>query len=56
MTALRERHNMQYKSKAVGINVGDVVMIKGKSKKKRKWKISVISDFKVKMVKYEVHE
>ena len=34
VTTLRERHNIQHKSKAVDINVGDVVMIKGESKKK----------------------
>ena len=43
VTALRERHNMQYKSKAVRINVGDIVMIKGESKKGGKWKICIIS-------------
>ena len=35
--AVRERHNTQYKSKAVNINVGDVVMINGESKKREKW-------------------
>ena len=35
---------MQYKSKAVNINVGDVVMIKGESKKRGKWKIGKISE------------
>ena len=44
MTALRERHNMQPKSKAVNINVGDLVMIKGESKKKERWKIGIISE------------
>ena len=44
MTALRERHNIQHKSKAVDINVGDVVMIKGESKKKGRWKIGIISE------------
>ena len=43
VTALRERHNMQPKSKAVNINVGDVVMIKGESKKRGRWKIGIIS-------------
>ena len=43
VTALRERHIMQYKSKAVNINVGDVVMINGESKKRGKWKIDIIS-------------
>ena len=43
MTALREIHNMQYKSKAVNINVGNVVIIKGESKKRGKWKIGIIS-------------
>ena len=33
VTALRERHNMQHKSKAVTINVGDVVMIKIKNRR-----------------------
>ena len=31
----RERHNMQYKSKAVNINVRDVVMIEDEIKKRR---------------------
>ena len=44
LTALRERHNMQHKSKAVNINVGDVVMIKGESKKRGRWKIGIISE------------
>ena len=44
MTALRERHNMQYKSKVVNINVEDIVMIKGESKKKGRWKIGKISE------------
>ena len=43
VTALHERHNMQHKSKAVNINVGDVVMIKGESKKRERWKIGIIS-------------
>ena len=37
------KDNMQHKSKAVNINVGDVVMIKDESKKSGKWKISIIS-------------
>ena len=44
MTALRERHNMQDKSKAVNINVGDVVMTKDESKKRGKWKIGMINE------------
>ena len=44
MTALRERHNMQDKSKAVNINVGDVVMIKDESKKRGKWKIGMVNE------------
>ena len=44
MTALRERHNMQHSSRAVNINVGDAVMIKDESKKRRKWKIGIISE------------
>ena len=44
VTALRERHNMQHKSKAVNINVGDVVMMKGESKKRGRWKIGIISE------------
>ena len=43
MTALRERHSMQHKSKAVNTNVGDVVMIKDESKKRGEWKIGIIS-------------
>ena len=43
MTALRERHNIQYKSKAVNINVRNVVIIKDESKKRGKGKISIIS-------------
>ena len=57
MTELHERHNMHYKSKAVKINVGAVVMIKGESKKRGKWKIDIISElFQGKMIKYDVHE
>ena len=44
VTALYERHNMQHNSKAVNINVGDVVMIKDEIKKRRKWKIGIISE------------
>ena len=44
--AVRERHNTQYKFKAVNINVGDVVMINGESKKREKWKIGIISEGK----------
>ena len=44
VTALRERHNMQYKFKSVNINVGHVVMIKDESKKRGKWKIGIISE------------
>ena len=44
VTALREWPNMQHKTKAVNINVGDVVMIKGESKKKGRWKIGIISE------------
>ena len=44
VTALRERHNMQHKSKAVNINVGDVVMMKGEIKKRWKWKIGIITE------------
>ena len=43
VTALRKRHNIQYKSIAVSINVGDVVMIKGESKNREKWKIGIIN-------------
>ena len=43
MTALRERHNMQHISKAVKVDLGDVVMIKGESKEREKWKIGIIS-------------
>ena len=35
---------MQYTYKAVNINVGDVVMIKGESKKRGKQKIGIISE------------
>ena len=43
--ALRERHNLQYKSEAVNIIVTDVVMIKCESKKEREnWKIAIISE------------
>ena len=35
---------MQYKPEAVNISVGDVVMIKGESKKRGKWKIGIISE------------
>ena len=44
MRALCERHNMQHKSKAVNINMGDVVMIKDESKKRGKWKIDMINE------------
>ena len=35
---------MQHKFNAVNTNVGDVVMIKDESKKRRKWKIAIISE------------
>ena len=35
---------MQHESKAVNINVRDVVMIKDESKKRGKWKIGIISE------------
>ena len=35
---------MQHSSRAVNINVGDAVMIKDESKKRRKWKIGIISE------------
>ena len=45
VTAFRERHNLQYKSKAVNMIVRDVVMIKGESKKERQnQKIAIISE------------
>ena len=44
VTTLHERYNMQHKSKAVNINVGDIVMIKGESKKRGRWKIGIISE------------
>ena len=44
VTALRERHNMQHNSKALKINVGDVVIIKDEIKKRGKWKIGIISE------------
>ena len=44
MTALCERDNMQHKSKTVNMNVGDVVMIKGESKKRDRWKIGIINE------------
>ena len=44
VTTLRERHSMQHKFNAVNTNVGDVVMIKDESKKRRKWKIAIISE------------
>ena len=44
VAAPRERHNIQHKSKAVNINVGDEVMIKDESKKRGKWEISIISE------------
>ena len=36
LTALRERYNMAYKTKVVKIDTGDVVMIKGEDKRRRK--------------------
>ena len=36
LTASRERHNMAYKTKVVKIDTGDVVMIKGEDKRRRK--------------------
>ena len=44
MTVLRERHNMQHKSRAVNINAGDVVMINDESKKSGKKKIGIFSE------------
>ena len=36
LTAFRERHNMAHKAKVVKIDTGDVVMIKGEDKRRRK--------------------
>ena len=44
MRALRERQKIQHKSKAVKIDAGDGVMVKGESKKRGKWKISIINE------------
>ena len=35
---------MHHNSKAVNIDVGGVVMIKGENKKRKKWKIVIISE------------
>ena len=35
---------MQHNSKAVNIDVGGVVIIKGENKKRKKWKIVIISE------------
>ena len=44
MTALRKRHNMQHNSESVNVSVGNVVMIKGESKKRERSKIGIISE------------
>ena len=44
VTALGEKHNMHHYSKAVSIDMEDVVMIKGESKTRGKCKIDIISE------------
>ena len=40
LVALPERHNLIYKDRTRKVNIGDIVMIKGKSKNRDPWKIS----------------
>ena len=41
---LRERHNMMHNTKAMKIEVGDVVVIKGEEKNKGEWSIEIVED------------
>ena len=42
ITALRERHNLKYKSKTPLLKVGDVVLVKSNSKNRAKWNIGIV--------------
>ena len=42
ITALRERHNLKYKSKTPLLKVGDVVLVKSDSKNRAKWNIGIV--------------
>ena len=44
MKALRERHNMNHKSKTAIVKTGDVVLIKGDSKNRGKWNIGIVTN------------
>ena len=42
ITALREKHNLKYKSKTPLLKVGDVVLVKSDSKNRAKWSIGIV--------------
>ena len=42
LVALRERHNLNHKGKDTNIQIGDVVIIKGESKNRGKWKLAIV--------------
>ena len=44
LRALREIHNMVHKTKVVKIDIGDMVMINGKDKRRGKWKIGIVKE------------
>ena len=42
LVALRERHNLNHKDKHADIHIGEVVIIKGESKNRGHWKLSIV--------------
>ena len=42
--ALRERHNLQHKTKELKVKVGDVVVVRGDEKNRAHWKTGVVSE------------
>ena len=42
LKALREQHNLKYKSHEIQISKGDVVLIKGDEKNRGKWNIGIV--------------
>ncbi len=43
LRSLRERHNMQHKSRAMNLKMGDVVIIRGDKKNRAHWKTGIVS-------------
>ena len=43
LRGLREQHNLSHKEKPTVLNVGDVMLIKGESRNRAKWKIGIVT-------------